>query len=110
MIYDLEQLPKFGEKVNVTGKLQRSWTHKADRHFPQTASMKLWRIWEAKPITQREGIVIGFRTLYNGIKDWIGEEEGYCFIQMEHFKAALVVFNERENPVYCLLGDLRSIK
>ena len=95
---------KFGDRVRVTGILERKCRSKNVR--PHGGD--LYKYWQAKPIPVKEGILIGYRTLPDGVREWVCDEEGYIFIPKEHYRVALVVFNERQNPVYVLLGDLRE--
>jgi hypothetical protein len=48
----------------------------------------------------REGMFIGWRYLSNGEISSPSYDEGAIYYPKHHFKVALVVFNERENPKY----------
>ena len=65
------------------------------------------KYWDTKTIEPREGVYIGMRTLANGER-WWEDEVGYVFEPKEHFRAALVVFSERENPVLIPLDALQE--
>lgn len=81
---------KFGQFVTVNAIYKRRGASTSG------ASRK---VWEAKSITTRDALYVGWRTLSNGRVTWEGSEEGYVFWPEEHFKAALVIFSEREKPV-----------
>lgn len=52
------------------------------------------------PLPQsREALYIGYRTVADGLREYIGDEEGIAFVPERHYRAALVVFSERERPV-----------
>lgn len=55
----------------------------------------------------REGILIGWRTVSDGWRDHIGYEEGYAWVPVVHYRVALVVFSDHENPVRVFPSDLR---
>ena len=93
----------FGDKVVVTGVLKRRAECRGHGYTAIT-----WKLWEPKPITPCDGNLIGFRTLVDGTRDWIGDDEGYRFEPYTYHRVALVVFNERENPVYVKMEDLHE--
>ena len=82
---------KFGQFVTVNAIYKRrgAATSGASR-----------KVWEAKPITPCDALYVGWRTLSNGRVTWEDSEVGYVFWPEEHFKAALVIFSEREKPVF----------
>lgn len=81
---------KFLEPVMVKSKLRRAFCSN-DR--------KEWVIDRFNH--PRRGIVIGWRTLADGVSE-ISFDEPTHFRATEHFNAVFVVFNERQNPVYVL--------
>jgi hypothetical protein len=87
---------KLGDKVTCTARYLRS---RASEH----------RKWYALSMRAREGMYIGTRTLANGIAEWEGEDEGMVFQAGEYFRVALVVFSERENPVYVPLAAIEKV-
>lgn len=91
---------EFGDKVVVTEVYQRRGAASSGRSP---------KYWERKSIQRRKGLYIGTRTLANGVTEWVGSEEGYCFFPREHFKAALVVFSERERPVLVPIDNIRDL-
>lgn len=90
---------KLGDKVTCTAILHR-----------KMKIIKGWhaeKFWRADPIEPRQGLYIGARTLANGER-WIEDEVGYVFEAKERFRAALVVFSARENPVLVPFDALTS--
>lgn len=88
----LSSKPTFGTRVRVKAVLKRrelrSSVH-GTRKFWQSRTLE-------KP---RSGLYIGYRTLYDGeVK--IGDYEMPEFHPESHGQAALVVFSERERPVF----------
>jgi hypothetical protein len=92
----------FGDIVIVSGRLRRHETWGAGPRRKQ------WKRdhWDGRT---RKGIYIGKRTLANG-KAEFEYEAGVLFVPEEYISAALVVFNERENPVYVDFEDLEKIE
>jgi len=83
---------EFGQKTTVSSYLVRRL---------EGNGRKFWR---DKEIEQREGICIGFRTLSEGSRHY-DSEYGWEYRATNYFRAALVVFSERENPVYVRLSN-----
>ncbi len=81
---------KFGDTITVDAVYRR----RLRVHERQTNE----KFWDARAIKPREGIYIGQRTLSNGLR-WFEDEVGMVYEPKHYFRAALVVFNERENPV-----------
>ena len=46
-----------------------------------------------------EGIIVGIRTLSDGVVVWTGEEGGYDYRATKHLKAYLVVTDIYKNPL-----------
>jgi len=92
---------KLGDRVTCIAVLWRR------TRYPDSGRRQ-WKYWDTKLITPREGIYIGTRTLFNGEREYIGSEEGVAFYPREHFRAALVVFSERENPVLVPIDGLEA--
>jgi len=63
--------------------------------------------WQHDPKV-REGIYIGYRTVSDGFSEWLGAEEGNGYTQYASYRVALVVFSERENPVYVFPSDIQE--
>jgi hypothetical protein len=96
---------KFGDIVEVTEVLRRK-CRGSDSMYCK------YKYWHPVKIAPKKGIFIGTRTLSDGTREW-DSEAGYYFIPKEHFPAALVVFNEKENPEYVRLfstADEETIK
>lgn len=66
------------------------------------------RFWKSKPMAPRNGVFIGWRTLSNGHTNY-NIDEPADYTPKEYFRTALVVFSERENPVYVPLDALEAI-
>jgi hypothetical protein len=92
---------KLGDKVTVSAVLHRRQEYKGDRKW---GVHKYWDAWE---ITPRAGLYIGGRTLSNGQR-WYEDEVGAVYEPETYFRAALVVFSEREKPVFVPLDQLEA--
>lgn len=83
-----------GQRVRYTATLTRTDDPVARRR----------RVWRPDPTwghpDGREGIVVGLRTLANGISDW-DPDGGYEWVPQETFPAVLVAFHVRRKPVLC---------
>lgn len=98
-------MPSFGATVTVSITLVRRYRSElSPGRFGGTYN-KQRKLWEEKAITPRSGILIGYRNLSNGTREW-ESEVGYIYTPEEHFRAALVVFSDRENPVYAPISAL----
>lgn len=86
-----------GEKVIVSAVLVRR-----TRTLRGYAAEKTW---QPRPMEPREGLYIGYRTLADGVRD-AEDEVGYTFEPKRHFRAALVVFSDRTNPVLVPLDQI----
>jgi len=90
----------FGDSVFVSARLRRFRASK----FITYAKRKWERVNFSEP---RKAIYIGYRTLANGhVEDLSGY--GNEWVPTEYVKAALVIFNERENPVYAFFEDIET--
>lgn len=85
---------KFGEKIKITSKLRRKEEYQGRKINTKT--------WAETAIPETEVMVIGRRTLSNGITEWI-EEGGNFYTPKEYFKALLVVKDMNTNPFYIKL-------
>lgn len=93
----------FGDRVRATVELKRRWRD----------GMKKW---ETEPIAdydawqhatrEREGIVVGKRTLANGVIHWGSYDEATTFEPKERFTAYLVAYNINRSPFLVLAEDL----
>lgn len=90
--------PQFGDHVRVKNELRRRYE----------GGKKVWRPF-AFSVQPWVGIFLGYRTLYDGRVEWIGEEEGNAFIPTNHYRVALVCRSERHNPVYVALEDVEVL-
>ena len=85
---------KLGDRVVFTARLQRAHHKIGTRVY--------WKQIETNP---RDGIYIGTRTLWDG-KRSLEDEVGYIFEPISHFEAALVVFAERQKPIFVPLDAI----
>lgn len=87
---------KLGDNLTITQVYRRRERRRPGRYQDQV--VKVWELW---PITPRQAIFLGWRTLCNGTREW-EDEVGAIFTPDKdgYFKAALVCFSTRENPVY----------
>jgi hypothetical protein len=90
---------KLGDTLTITQVYHRHtrYARRIPRQHYDTR-LKVWEAWDIKP---RQAIFLGWRTLCNGSSEW-EDEAGYVFDPDKdgHFRAALVCFSTRENPVY----------
>lgn len=75
----------FGKKVHVTHKYRR----RVDRRKKEYVTTPF----------SGTGIFIGWRTITNGYS-CCDYDEGYYWVAEKYIKAALVVFNAKQNPLY----------
>lgn len=95
-----------GDSVTFTWHLTRKY-----ESVPQPAyGRKVWRteLWPGQPEPEpREGIVIGVRTLTNGINEYYGYDQPIQYRPKESVKAYLVAYDMRRKPVLVLPEHLR---
>lgn len=92
----------FGARVNVSAVYKRRQRYSDDR----SGTWLKW--WDAQRLTEpRPALYIGYRTLYDGRSDYLGPEEGTAFYPDRHYRAALVVFNERSRPVLAPMDGIK---
>lgn len=93
---------KLGDKVIALGTIRRTGTY-----IPNGRDKAFWVpvVWKAP----RPGIFIGWRWLSNGEIEAGSYDEGPVYHSKERFKVALVIFNERQNPLYVPLDKLEDI-
>ena len=86
-----------GEKIHIESKLVRRQTQKVNAHslYPTKYVYKYW----AEVPFERDGIIVGIRTLQNG-KRGLDGEHGYYFAAEEYIKVLLVAYSLREKPVH----------
>ena len=84
---------KYLQKVKCKARLRRKYS------FYET-HIYTW----VKVMNDSEGVVIGQRTLSNGIVEY--DPEYTAFIPKEYIKAYLVSYSMNENPVYVLPEDI----
>jgi hypothetical protein len=94
--------PEFGERVTFTRTLTRRY-----RHHPSNG----WqgrKVWESEGYpgepepAPRSGIIVGVRTLADGVNSYNGYEEPITFQAERHFKAYLIAFDFRRKPALVL--------
>ncbi len=92
---------KLGAEVTATGQLFRHWV----KGIANGPDRKEWYTpeWAVhKPVT---GIYVGKRTYQNGKISW-DRDDGNVFVPDEWFKVALIVTDERENPIPVLYSNM----
>lgn len=66
---------------------------------------KRWKIWETAPLKKDiKGVIVGVRTISNGITDY--ESEGYLYSPKYHFPALLVSYSLSRNPILVPINDI----
>lgn len=100
---------KFGDKVLVAKRLKRrtSWTKPSEPNKYTDVKYKHWV--EYPMIKQKECLFIGFRTLANGVADYIGDG-ATVFLPRDYVKVALVVTDGNTNPFYAPLNALLAVE
>lgn len=97
-----------GDRVTFTRSLHR--TTRDPSHWPEQAgrraNAKVWTterwLGDISPAEPRPGIVVGKRTLANGLHIWGSYEDPDTFRPIEHFTAYLIAYDLRRSPVYVL--------
>lgn len=85
-----------GDRVEFTAHLERAVNS-------LVRNGREWRRW-ITPGPARSGIIIGKRTLANGVVEW---EENYSyFVPGEHLRVYLVTFDLHRKPVHVLPEDV----
>lgn len=101
----------FGDRVTFTRSLNRRSEDPARwpkyTHIRGTAKIWTPERWcgddnTNPPVEPREGIIIGKRTLANGVITWGTYEDPDIFRPVEHFTAYVIAYDMRRNPVYVL--------
>lgn len=94
---------EFGDRVFVSAKLTRFQDFR--RGFDAISKREWQRL---KFLNPRKALYVGYRTLANGyMEDVHGYEE---WIPKKYIRVALVIFNERENPVYAFFEDVEKLE
>lgn len=90
---------QLGQRVLFTNQLSRVSESRPTGTFGHN---EWWKSWEpiGYPSTPTEGVIVGVRTLADGVNERI--DYGVAFFPRKHFKAYLVAFDMRQNPVYVL--------
>ena len=84
--------PCLGERVFIKNRLVRNRVWQGGR------SQKI--SWEDKPIESVVGIYAGYRVIQNGVLTIPGNyDESACFTISSTITCAIVIINERKNPV-----------
>lgn len=90
---------KFGDVVVIPHKLNRASSYVGNQW---------WKIWSIKPFPKPvTGILIGFRTLQEGVTTY-DEECGRYFTPKTYLKVALVALSAYKNPVMCMLDSVNN--
>jgi hypothetical protein len=88
---------KFLDKIMVKSKLRRTETILCG-----ACNRKEWVMDRFKH--PKQGVVIGWRTLSNGELEYYSDEPT-MYHPKSHFKALLVVLNEKQNPIYVMPSE-----
>ena len=80
---------KFGDWITFDAMLKR---------VKKKREGEVYKSWEQEESGVTPGIFLGYRTLANGYRGY-DSEDGVYFIPKEYFRAALVAFSSRHNPV-----------
>ena len=97
---------KFGDVVFVKSKLHRTSVVRGS---------SVWKEWQRIPFMKhKRGILIGFRTLTDGIVLYGQWDEPTTFLGKGRFKAFLVALDARSKPFFVriedVVNDLEKIK
>lgn len=100
---------ELGDRV----KFSRNLVRKGEREFnganPAARSRYMKRWVPDSRIIERDGVIVGKRTIYDGERDHIGYDEGYIFVKESQQEAYLVATNLRQNPVYVAPDEMEKI-
>lgn len=97
----------FGDKVLARVELKRRYADGKKKWV--TEPIRDYDAWQ-NVAKEREGVVIGKRTLANGKVHWGDEYEPTWFEPQERFEAYLVAFDMRRKPFLVLAEDLVGIE
>lgn len=97
----------FGQIVNINGKYARYIETRIEKNPWGKEYKASWKVWRKVPCEWHNCILIGFRTLKNGRRDW-DSECGWIFSPKEHIKAALVAIDMRQKPVLVPLDCIEA--
>lgn len=89
-----------GQRVRYSSHLQRVYKFEKDDRYGR----KEWApvtTYKGEPIGG-EGIIIGKRTLSNGLNQYNGYDEPIVFIPKERFAAYIIAFDLQRKPVHVL--------
>jgi len=87
---------KLGQKITIDHKLKRVVK-------PHPKPLHDNKFWEKEKIKPKECILIGVRTLSNGVSDY---SEGTYYEPKEYFKAYLVVESLNRKPFFVLIENV----
>lgn len=96
-----------GKRVKFTTPLRRAHEHRVDGDRSSN-----WKVWRAAlsytgPL---EGILIGVRTLSDGLVYYGNFDEPTSFAPKESFKAALIATSLKRKPVLVRFDDLQAVE
>lgn len=108
-----------GEEVMFRNPLERvTRVDMPDGKYQNSVTRKCWVPRDGKA-DWCEGVVVGKRTLSDGIRQWESYDDGlfgssssggYEFTPEESFSAYLVAFDMRKNPVYVREDDIKEMQ
>lgn len=115
-----DELLPFGARVIFTHALRRHV------HYNTSITVQGWsgpvkrdgdvKTWHPEPMlgctripeTGRTGIVIGVRTLANGLREYLGYEEGIAFVPAEHLRAYVIAWDMGRKPALVLPEHVKA--
>lgn len=88
---------RLGQKITCSIMYKRVSEYR--NHPTDELAWKIhWKVWIQKAIKKQKVMVIGIRTLSNGVSHWNGDGEGVSYEAKEFFKALLVVRTINSKP------------
>ena len=85
-----------GQEITVTQKLVK----KLHRDTSPGGQQEEERTWETEHIEPTQALVIGLRHLQNGLRIWLGFDDGFSWECKQAFPCLLVVTDLRRKPFY----------
>lgn len=92
---------QLGQKVRVRATLRREGSDE------ELGSQRVRLVWERRTTGTMDAVVVGVRTLSNGIVSY-SFEDGGGYRAKEHFPALLVSFDLRRKLVFALPEDVEE--
>lgn len=96
---------EFGQRVWFSQTYKRKWE---SRKIPndEFGRSEAWKVWQTfSSIQTKEGIIIGKRTLSNGINHW-DPDAGNMYESKDFFPAYLVAYDMKQKPVLVPIDNI----